>query len=219
MTAKTDTQINKDVLDELAYDPSINKSKIAVAVSNGVVTLSGSVPNYFEKWNAESAVKRVNGVEGVAEELKVEPFAGMEYGDSEIANAARQAIKWHGTGSDKDIQIRVENGWITLEGHTPWQYQRTSFYDAVAYMRGVKGVTNLIAVKPAVVPTDIKGQIEAAFKRRAGLDAQQVRIEIDGGKVTLKGKLPTWAERAEAETVVWNAAGVATVNNQISVGL
>ena len=218
MNKRTDIQVHKDVLDELGFDPSIDISQISVAVSDGIVTLSGSVTNFYEKWNAERAVKRVVGVEGFAEELSVQPFPKTEQSDTDIAAAARHAIKWGVSVPDEDIQIKVENGIITLEGQVDWHYQMKNIYSAVLYLRGVKGVNNLISLKPTLSNADVREKIEAAFKRSAYLDSEHIYVTAQGGNITLRGHLPTWTERESASRVAWNAGGVIAVNNEITVG-
>lgn len=217
MSSRSDAQIHKDVVSELAFEPSLDSSKIAVAVSEGVVTLSGSVPNFFEKWHAESAVKRVNGVQGVAEELTVSLFPNMEQRETEIASAASRALEWDSAIPQNCVEVKVENGWITLTGKLEWQYQSQRAHDDVAHLRGVKGVTNLIAVTPIVSPTDVRSKIVAALERSAELDAARVRIEVSAGSVTLRGSLSTWGERDAATRAAWSAKGVTGVTNEIVV--
>ncbi len=215
---KTDQQLREDIIAELEYDPSIETKKISVATLNGIVTLSGSVPNFYEKWSIERAVKRVAGVSGIAEELTVQTFPNTEQTDSEIAQAARLAIQWSVAIAEEQIQIMVEQGIITLEGAVDWQYQKQNVYDAVIHLRGVQGIHNRITLKPYLTSTDVREKIEAAFKRSANFNAKQVHVTVDNGNVTLEGNLPTWTERDTASRVAWNAAGVMTVNNQIMVG-
>ena len=217
MSSRTDAQIHKDVVDELGFEPSVDTSRIAVAVSDGIVTLSGSVPNFFEKWRSENAVKRVSGVQGVAEELTVSLFPGMEQTETDIASAAAHALEWDSVIPQESIRVNVENGWITLSGQLEWQYQSQRAFEAVAHLRGVKGVTNLIAVTPLVSPVDIRARITGAFERSAELDAARVRIDVSGGHVTLRGSLSTWSERDAATKAAWNASGVTGVTNEIVV--
>jgi osmotically-inducible protein OsmY len=213
---KTD-QLQEDVLAEIDFDPRIESKTIVVVVTNGIVTLSGEVPNFYEKWNTERAVKRVAGVAGIAEEITVQPFPHTEQTDTEIATAARAAILWNMAIPNEQIQIMVEQGMITLEGQVDWQFQKQNVYDAVIHLRGVQGVYNRIALKPFLTSADVRQTIEAAFKRSADLDAKQVHVTVENGNVTLKGNLPTWSERDAASRVAWNAAGVMTVKNQITV--
>ena len=215
--SRSDAQIHKDVVSELAYEPSVDTSRIAVAVADGIVTLSGSVPNFFEKWRSENAVKRVSGVQGVADELSVSLFPGMEQGETEIAAAAVHALEWDSVIPQKSVMVNVEDGWVTLSGKLEWQYQSQRAHDDVAHLRGVTGVTNLIAVTPVVSPVDIRARITGAFERSAELDAARVRIEVIGGHVTLRGSLSTWGERDAATKAAWSASGVTGVTNEIVV--
>ena len=188
---KTDQQLREDIIAELEYDPSIETKKISVATLNGIVTLSGSVPNFYEKWSIERAVKRVAGVSGIAEELTIQTLPNTEQTDSEIAQAARLAIQWSLAIPNEQIQIMVEKGIITLEGAVDWQYQKQNVYDAVIHLRGVQGIHNRITLKPYLTSSDVREKIEAAFKRSANFNAKQVHVTVDNGNVTLKGNLPT----------------------------
>lgn len=216
---KSDTQLHKDVIDELAFESSIDAGKISVAVNDGVVTLSGSVSSYFEKWAAESAVKRVNHLAGIAEELTVDFMPNPDRSDTDIAETAVRALEWN-TAVPKDrVQIKVSRGWLTLEGDLDWQFQRQAAHDVVAHLQGVKGVSNDINIRPSIGATDVQAKIESALKRSAELDAKGVTVEIEGNSVTLRGKLHTWAEREAAARAAWNASGVQMVSNQILVSM
>ena len=217
MSIRTDAQLHKNVVDELAFEPCLDASKVAVAVKDGVVTLVGSVPNYTAKWATEQAVKRVHGVLGVAEELTVRSYPDSQHTDRDVAEAARQALEWNVATAEKNIQIKVENGWVTLEGQVEWQYQCRSAHDAVAHLLGVKGMINLLTLSHRASPADVHARIEEAFKRATSLDASHVQVEADGGSVTLRGQLPSWDEIDAASLAAWNVAGVTSVNNQISI--
>ncbi|AZI44203.1 BON domain-containing protein [Deinococcus psychrotolerans] len=217
MTIINDGQLQSDVMDELLFEPSLDAGQIAVSVKGGIVTLAGSVANYPEKWAAETAVKRVRGVQGVAEKLTVHFRNDPQHSDAEIARAARQALEWSAALPDQDIQLRVENGWITLEGVVEWQVQRQRAHDLVANLLGVRGVNTLLTLRPQVTSTGIHTRIEAAFKRSSELDAGRVQVEVVDGNVTLRGELPNWTEINAAGLAAWNAAGVITVDNQIRI--
>ena len=217
MSTRTDAQLHKNVVDELAFEPSVDVSQVAVAVKSGVVTLSGNVPNYHTKWATEKAVKRVHGVMGVAEELTIRTDPDSLHTDRDIAESARHMLEWNVMTAERNIQIKVEGGWVTLEGEVERQYQRQAAHDVVAHLLGVLGVINLLTLRSKVMTTDVHARIEAALKRSTRLDASHVQVEADGGSVTLRGRLPSWAEIDAATLAAWNTAGVISVNNQISI--
>ena len=219
MTIMNDTLLQENVLAELLFEPSLDAAQVTATVKNGVVTLSGSVSNYPEKWAAERAVKRVLGVAGVAEELVVNFRSSTQHSDEDIVGAARRALEWSVTVPKKSVQIRVEDGWVTLEGMVEWQFQRQDAHNVVAHLLGVKGVSNMITLKPQVTSADVHTNIKAAFKRSSDLDAGRVQVEVEGSKITLRGTLPNWTEIDAAGLAAWNAAGVTMVDNQIHIGL
>ena len=218
MTLRSDAQLQANVVAELLFDPRLDAANVSATVNNGIVTLSGSVANFPEKWAAERAVKRVHGVEGVAEELVVTSLADAQHNDADIAAAARRALKWSATVPEQSVQVRVEGGWMTLEGAVEWPFQRQDAYTLVARLLGVKGISNLITLRPPVTSANIQVQIEAAFKRRSDLGGDRVRVEVEGGSVTLRGHLPSLTEIDAAGLAAWNAVGVTSVNNQIDIG-
>lgn len=214
---RTDSQIKSDVEFELKWEPDIDATDIAVAVKSGVVTLTGFVRSYAQKYQAERTVKRVAGVSGVANDIEVRLPSSSERPDPEIARDAVAALKNDLPYSSENMKVIVKDGWLTLEGSAEWNYQRTRAEDAVRRVKGVRGVINLIALKPRVTPTEIKSKIEDAFRRSAQVDAQRITVEASGGEVTLKGTVRSWAERQEAERAAWRAPGVTKVDNRIVV--
>ena len=214
---RSDSDIKRDVEEELQSTPSIDATDIAVAAKNGVVTLTGFVHSYSDKWDAERAAKRVVGVVGLANDLEVRLQGADERPDPEIARDAVAALKTQLPISWEKIKVVVRNGWITLEGEVQWNYQRDTAHNAVRWLKGVKGVSNLILLKPAVAPSEVKRKIEQAFRRSAEVDANRITVEANGSEVVLKGTVRSWAERQEAERVAWTAPGVTKVDNRLVV--
>ncbi len=212
---RTDREIQTDVLSELRWDHSIQANEIGVAVKDGVVTLTGTVDTYLRKWKAEEAAHRVNGVVAVANDINVRTIGDRT--DADIAAAAVHALKWNSSVPADKIQVTVDKGWVTLEGEVEWQYQKLEAGRAVRGLWGVKGVSNLIVVKPAASPSDLKKKIEDALIRTAQVDASNITVEILGSKAILKGRVRSWAERTEAERQAWLAPGITSVDNQITL--
>ena len=216
---RSDPDIKRDVEDELRWDPDIDPTDIAVAVKSGVVTLTGYVRSYAQKYAAERAAKHVTGVVGVANDLDVRLPVADERPDPEIAREAVANLKIWLPNSWKNIQAIVKNGWVTLEGELEWNYQREYAERAVRWIKGVKGVSNLIRLKlrDQPRPEEIKQKIEEAFRRSALVDANRVTVETHGGEVVLKGTVRSWAEREEAEHAAWLAPTVTRVDNRLAV--
>ena len=214
---KPDSEIERDVKEELGWNPDLDAKDIAVSVDGGVVTLTGFVKSYTEKYGAEAAAKRVAGVIAVANDLEVRMPAVDERPDPDIARDAVAALKSQLPVSYEKIKVIVKNGWLTLEGEAEWQYQRQTAESAVRRIKGVKGVTNSIVLKPAAKPTEIKKKIEDAFRRNAELDANRITVEAHGSEVILKGSVRSWVEREEAERAAWSAPGVTNVDDRLVV--
>ena len=214
----TDMQLHQQVLDALRWEPSIRESEIGVSVKDGVVTLSGFVDSFAEKYDAVKTVEKVPGVRGIAQELEVKLPSSQYRSDTEIAHAIVNALRWDIQVPDERIKSRVENGKVTLEGDVEWQFQKNAAERTVRYLTGVKGVTNLLTVKPThVSPFDVSQKIKDALRRNAELDAEHITVEAKDGAVTLRGSVRSYAERMDAERAAWAAPGVTRVDDHIAI--
>ena len=214
---KTDLQIQRDVAEELRWDPSINEKEIAIAAKDGVVSLRGTVGSYSERFAAELAAERVNGVRAVAEELKVQLPGQHVRDDTDIAHAAANALNWDVQVPNEAITATVERGWVTLRGDVDWQYQKEAAEAAVRHLIGVQGVSNFIRLMPVVSNFDVRTKIESALKRSAEVEADRITVETADGKITLKGNVRSWSERRDAERAAWQAPGVREVDDRLVV--
>jgi osmotically-inducible protein OsmY len=214
---RSDADIQKDVVDELRWDPALKDDDIAVAVREGVVTLAGYVPSYVDKWRAERIVERIRGVRAIVNDLEVRLPSSSERADPDIARAAVDALKWNISVPHDRIKVKVEKGWVTLEGDVDYSYQREEAARVVRSLTGVKGVTNLITVKTPAAPTDVKQKIMEALRRAAEFDASHINVEVQGNKVILTGTVRSYAEWKDAERAARNAPGISEVENRLTI--
>jgi len=214
---KTDSEIQKDVMDELKWESFLDATNIGVAVKNGVVTLTGTVDSYLKKTTAEKAAKRIAGVKAVAEEIEVKNAGHFIKNDSEIAEAVLNALKWHSALQEDKLKVKVEKGVVTLEGLVDWEFQRNSARLMIENLRGVRGIINSIKIAPHIIVKDLKQKINDAFHRSATVDSGKISVKVDGDKVILTGKVRSLAEKEDAEKAVWAARGISEVEDKLEI--
>ena len=213
-----DKILRQSIVDELDFEPSIDAAHIGVAVDKGIVTLTGHVGSYTERLAAEKAARKVRGVRGVVEEIKVR-FAGEALPrDEDLARRAVQMLDWSVTVPPNAVQVKVQDGWITLTGAVPWQYQKEEAQAALKRLTGVAGIINQITVEPQASATDVRTKIEAALKRNAEVEADAIKVTVKDAKVTLEGKVHAWHERNLVENAAWSAPGVRAVVDHLTLG-
>ena len=214
---KTDAQLQKDVMAQLAWEPAIKATRIGVEVKDGVVTLAGEVATYSEKWYAERAAQRVSGVKALAIEMKVTLAGSARRTDADIGQSARNVLDWTTSVDSDAVKVQVEGGWITLSGEVDWQYQKQAATDAVRALMGVTGVSDQIGIKHKPMASIVKADIDAAIKRSAAVDSSEIFVDVRGTDVTLTGQVHSWSERDLATDSAWSSPGVRNVIDKMTL--
>jgi osmotically-inducible protein OsmY len=213
----SDRNLQKLIEAELEWDPRVNAAEVGVAVDKGVVTLTGAVGTYYEKLNAERVAMRVKGVRGLAEEIVVRPFGDIGNSDDEVAKRALSSLEWDVVVPNKAVQVRVEKGAVTLTGEVDWDFQRDAAERTIQKLYGVRSMTNSITLKSRVTPENVHHCIEDALKRQGQIHAKNIRVSVDGGKVSLDGEVDAWHDRQVIERAAWAAPGVYVVVDRVTV--
>jgi osmotically-inducible protein OsmY len=215
---RKDSLLQQDVMDELDFEPSVNAAHIGVTAKNGVITLTGHVGSYAEKIAAEDAARRVHGVHAIAQEIEVRYASDKKTSDDEIAARALSVLKWNAVVPYDAVQVKVQDGWVTLLGQVDWQFQRVAAESGIRRLSGVAGVLNEIKLKPSVSPVDVKRKIEDALKRSAEIEAASIHVSALGnGKVALEGKVHDWQERNAVKRAAWSTAGVTSIDDRLQI--
>jgi osmotically-inducible protein OsmY len=210
-------KLQQRVIDELEFEPAVNAAHIGVSVRGSVVTLTGHVETFAEKFAAERTARRVRGVSAVAQEIEVHLPVDKKTADDEIAQRALKILEWDVAVPSHAIEVKVEHGIVTLNGLVDWAFQRAEAEYDVRKLGGVKGVVNLIAIRPKIRADEVRAKLTAALERNADVEAQHITVDVDNGKVVLGGKVNSWAEREAAERAAWSVAGVTSVDDRIAI--
>ncbi|MCO5948626.1 BON domain-containing protein [Mucilaginibacter flavidus] len=214
---KTNQDLQKDVQEAIKWEPLLNAAEIGVTAKDGVITLTGTVDSYSKKLEAEGAAKNVAGVKAVAEEIVIKYGDYGKKNDTEIASEVLKAWKWNWEVPEDKIKVKVENGWVTLEGELEWNYQREAAKKAIKNLSGVMGVINNIKIKSETHDAIEKKAIECALERNSSIDDLGIQVDVAGNNVTLTGTVNSFYAKDEAEQIAWNAPGVWTVDNELVI--
>ncbi|MEO5977799.1 MAG: BON domain-containing protein [Chryseolinea sp.] len=214
---KNNSELQKDVMDAIKWEPLLHAAEIGVTVKDGIVTLTGTVDNYIKKSEAEDAAKNVAGVQAVVEKIEVKFGSDGKVTDGEIAKEVLNALKWNWQVPNDKVKVKVEDGWVTLEGELHWDYQRSAARAAVVNLLGVKGVSNGLKLKPELKDKIEQREIENALSRSWSINSEDIEVSVVGTKVILNGTVNSWYEKDEAAKIAWKAPGVWSVENDLVV--
>lgn len=216
---KTNESLQIDVQDAIKWEPLLRAAEIGVAVKDGVVTLTGTVDNYIKKTEAEIAARNVKGVKAVVEKIEIKYNNSWDIkSDLDIANEVIRALRWNWNVPNDTVKVKVEGGWVTLDGDLTWNYQREAARNAIQNLEGVKGIYNNIKIKSDNTDTIEKAAIEKALSRNWSINDNDIEVDVKANEVTLTGAVTSYYQKDEAERIAWKAPGVSAVNNELTVG-
>jgi osmotically-inducible protein OsmY len=215
---KNNEELQKDVQDAIKWEPLLHAAQIGVTVNDGIVTLTGIVDSYSKKAEAEAAAKNIAGVKAVVEKIEIKfNDTWAPKNDNDIAAEIISALSWNWQVPNDKVRIKVEKGWVTLEGELQWNYQKDAAAHAVKHLLGVTGLSNNITIKSESQDQVEKTGIEKALKRNWSLDDRKIKVKVSGNAVTLTGTVNSWYQKDESSEIAWNAPGVSTVTNELVV--
>lgn len=215
---KSNQDLQKEIQEALKWEPLLHAAEIGVIVKDGVVTLTGTVDSYAKKLEAENATKKVAGVQALVEKIEIKHVnSSSKLDDSEIAHNITQALKWNLEVPKEKVRVKVENGWITLEGELQWKYQSDCVISSIKNLLGVTGISNKIKIKPSTEEVIELQNIVEALRRNWSIDDRNIEVSLKNHNVIISGKVNSWYEKNEAERIAWNAPGVWNVINKLEV--
>ncbi|OOV13324.1 BON domain-containing protein [Flavobacterium sp. LM4] len=214
---KTNEELQKDVQNAIKWEPLLHAAEIGVTVKDGVVTLTGIVDGYYKKKEAETAAKNVSGVKAVVEEIEIKYSNTFTKTDNDIANEVLKALKDNWAVAEDHVKVKVEDGWVTLEGELTWNFQRQDAKTAISFLPGVKGVTNEIKIKSDIKDAIEKKDVEKALARSWSLNAKNITVTVNGTNVKLTGFVDSIYQKDQAEKIVWKTPGIWSIDNDLVV--
>lgn len=214
---KNDAELQTDVQNAIKWEALLNAAEIGVTAKDGVVSLTGVVDSYGKKMGAENATKKVVGVRAIVENIEVKFPNTWTKTDAEVANEVLATLKSNWTIPNDRITVKVEKGWVTLEGELPWNYQRENAKKSVSYLTGVKGVTNSIKIKSEINDAIEREEVESALGRSWAINDSNINVSVSGTTVTLNGNVDSWYQKEEAGRIAWNTPGIWYVKNELEV--
>jgi osmotically-inducible protein OsmY len=214
---KTNENLQKDVQDAIKWEPLLNAAEIGVTAKDGVITLTGTVDSYAKKLEAERAAKNVAGVNAIVEKIDISFGSSFKKNDNQIAAEVLNALRWNWEVPNDKVKVKVEKGWVTLEGELKWNFQKEAAKKAIKSLLGLTGITDHITIKSETYHDVEKEEIEDALSRNWSINDSNIHVKVNGTRITLTGTVNSWYQKDEAARIAWNAPGVWNVDNELVV--